>query len=226
MKKVTLIGDCQTARIYEHWNPADCPVEFQAWGRGGTNSWSANPSEMAKTNEISSGTEKGNNFYKGGNDQNDLKIHFNKIVDQDLILVWLGYVDVRQLLGKHKDADITVKQMVERFTNYFKGSEIRFIEPLPQFKDMLMKFDELHDMFTYEERIEQNKEFVNALKKYSEEYGLKQPITQEQICNAVGLTPDEFTSDKTPIYAPHPLDTLDTPYMKKIYDLFIFEASK
>lgn len=224
MKKVTLIGDCHSARVYEYWNPNSCSVKFQAWGRGGTNSWMNDPAKMSEINDLSSGTERGNEFYLG--DQNDLKLNFSKIVDQDLILVWLGYVDIRQMLPKHKNADFTVKQYMDRFIEHFKNSKVRFIEPLPQFKQNIMKYDELHAIYSYEERLEQNNEFVKSLRKYSDEYGLDKPVSQDQICNAVGLTFDDFTEDKTPNYAPHPLDTLKPEYMKKIYDLIIKEAQK
>jgi hypothetical protein len=223
MKKVTLIGDCHTARILEHWNPETCPVQFQAWGRGGSSAWFFEPEVWAENMEKSSSTETENVH---GVDRRSLFLNFDEIKDQDLILVWLGYVDIRQYLGKYKDADFTAERMVERFVSYFKNTKIRFIEPLPQFTEMLMKHDELHDQFTYEERLEQNKQFVESLNKYCKKYNLEKPITQQQICNALGFEFKDFTPDKTPQNRPHPIDSLEQNYMSHVYDLIISEASK
>ena len=32
MKKVFIFGDCHTARIWEHYNSKNCPVNLKMWG--------------------------------------------------------------------------------------------------------------------------------------------------------------------------------------------------
>lgn len=223
MKKVTLIGDCHSARLLEHWNPKTCPVDFKSWGKAGTTAWIADPVKMNESKTLSSSTE-GTPLYT--EDRDSLYLDFSTIKNQDLILVWLGYVDIRQRLGDYKNADECVKNYVQRFVDYFKGTKIRFIEPLPQFIPLLMKFSGLHPEFTYEERMQQNKEFIEALSKYSDEHGLEKPISQQQIFEYLGFGQDEMTSDKTPEDRPHPIDGLLPVHMAKIYNLIIEEASK
>lgn len=223
MKKVTLIGDCHSARIFEHYDPLNCPILFQAWGKGGTNAWNNDPKKMSEEKALSTGTEEPSLYYSP---KNNGAISFEKIVNQDLILVWLGYVDIRQMLPGHKDAENCVKQYVKRFVEYFNESEVRFIEPLPQFIPILLKSPGLHPEYTYNERIEQNNEFIKFLKKYSNEYNLKPPISQEQIFKALELSAEEMTEDKTRVNLNHPVDALKQEYMGKIYNLFISEASK
>lgn len=223
MKKVTLIGDCHTARILEHWNPETCPVAFQAWGKGGTSAWHAEPKVLAERMEKSSATETQPIYVPF---RESLFLRFNEIKDQDLIIVWIGYVDARQYLPKYDNADEVIKKCIERFLEYFKGTEVRFMEPLPQFLDMLMKEKGLHEEYSFEQRLEQNNKVIAAIKKYSKAFGLQDPITQEQIFKAVGLTQDQLTADKTPQVGFHPVDTFQQKYMSKIYDLIIEEAEK
>ena len=127
---------------------------------------------------------------------------------------------------KNINADEVIKKCIERFLEYFKGTEVRFMEPLPQFLDMLMKEKGLHEEYSFEQRLEQNNKVIAAIKKYSKAFGLQDPITQEQIFKAVGLTQDQLTADKTPQVGFHPVDTFQQKYMSKIYDLIIEEAEK
>jgi hypothetical protein len=223
MKKVTLIGDCHSARVLEHHNPESCPVIFQSWGKGGNNAWQTDPFVWAKENHQSAGTEDIPLYILANF---ETKMYFKDIKDQDLILPWLGYVDVRQMLPGHDDADFVVKQYVDRFVKYFAGSEVRFIEPHPQFIPLFMKFPGLHPEYTFEQRLEQNNTFIESLRKYSDEHGLKKPISQEQIFEAMGFGQDEMTEDKTDQPGPHPFDKLKKKYVAKIYELIISEAAK
>ena len=162
MKKVALIGDCHSTRILDHYNPLACPVELKVWGRAGAYAWRNDPSKMFKQGAISSSAEDQPLYYSP---ENRGAISFDKIIEQDLIFVWLGYIDIRQMLPGHKNADVCVKQYVERFISYFNNCEIRFIEPLPQFIPLLLKSPGLHPEYSYEERMIQNNEFVKYLKK-------------------------------------------------------------
>lgn len=220
MQKVYLIGDCHTARILEHWNPKTCPVDFKAWGKGGTNAWMIDLKQKTEENELSSGTEISSFYVK----DDKLQLNFADIKDDGLIQIWLGYVDVRQLLPEHKDADLTAKKLVEKFVDFYPNSKLQFIEPLPQFTEMLLKYEGISPSYTYEERQQQNKEFCEALRKYAAEYGLEKVVTQQQIHDVLGNI--EFTADITPKDRPHPVDCLPQELNAPIYDLFIREACK
>ncbi len=219
MNKVYLVGDCHSARIYEHWDPKTCPVDFKAWGKGGQNAWMINLEEKAAENELSAGTETYNLYVS-----DRLQVEFNDIKDDGLIQVWLGYVDARQLLPLYKDADQTAKVVVEKFVKHYPNSKIQFIQPLPQFTEMLLKYEGISPSYTYEERQEQNKLFCDALSKYAEENGLEKVITQDQIHASVDYI--EFTPEITPKDRPHPVDCLPKNLYGNIYNLFITEACK
>ena len=125
-------------------------------------------------------------------------------------------------LPKWKDADKLVKQMVERFVTFYPESKIQFIEPLPQFTEMMLKYPGISHEYTYEERLQQNKEFCEALHKYVSEYNLEKIVTQDVIKQVTGI--EEFTPEFTPQDRPYAVDCLQQQYMKKIYDLFAEEA--
>lgn len=223
MKKVTLIGDCHSARILEHWDPKTCPIDFKSWGKGGSTAWLSNPEDLALSKAVSSGTEK-EPLYTEYN--NSLFISFDKIKDQDLILPWLGYVDIRQYLPNHKNTEICVENYVNRFVKYFNKSEIRFIEPLPQFIPLLIKWPGLHPEFSFEERIKENNEFIKLLRIHSKKLGLQEPISQDQIFDALGFSQNEMTEDKSIKNSVHPVDGFTQEHMGKIYNLIISEALK
>jgi hypothetical protein len=218
MKKVYLIGDCHASRILEHWNPETCPVDFKVWGKAGNKAFHFDPVKLFEENEDSSGVEDHNLYIH----YERLSLPYQDIKDDGLILAWLGYVDIRQYLSKYDNADQIVKLYMNSIINFYPNSEIRFIEPLPQFTEMLLKFEGISPSYTYSQRLEQNFKFIQALNKYSLEYGLQKPISQSQIKKAVGL--DEFTTEHTIKDRPHPQDALEKIYMSKIYDLFISEC--
>jgi len=223
MKKVAVIGDCHTTRIFEHWDPNSCPVDFQAWGKGGMSAWSFDPKIYFENNEKSSATEHPPFYY-----DRDLSIvNFQDISDRELIMPWLGYVDIRQMLPGHGDTDWCVRQYVERFINFFDKSTIRFIEPMPQLIPLLIKSPGLHPEYTFEQRLEQNDLFIKYLRELSVECGLEAPVKQEDMFKALGFDQKDMTEDKTlQEKNNHPFDRLDRPHIRKIYDLIIKEASK
>jgi hypothetical protein len=223
MKKVNIIGDCHAARILEHWNPKTCPVDLKVWGKAGFKAYDLNIKELHEYDEPSSGIESFNdNILQTFRKHEDTILNFQNIKNGELIMPWAGYVDIRQFLPKYKNADLIVKKYVEEFINFYDKSVIRFIEPLPQFTEMLLKYEGIHPSYSYEERLEQNRIFIDSLRKYSEEYGLQKPISQEEIYKAVGV--QEFTTDLTPQNGSHPVDALTPNYMNKIYNLFIEES--
>ena len=218
MKKVYLIGDCHASRILEHWNPDNCPVDFKVWGKAGTKAFDFDPVKLFEENEDSSGVEDHNLYIQNQR----LALGYKEIKDDGLILAWLGYMDIRQYLAKYNNADQVVKIYMDAVVNFYPNSKIRFIEPLPQFTEMLLKFEGISPSYTYADRSEQNQKFVDSLRKYSLEYGLEKPISQDQIKEAVGFY--EFEPKHTIKDRPHPTDALEKKYMSKIYDLFISEC--
>lgn len=219
MKPVYIFGDCHSARVYEHWNPKECPVDLTVWGKGGTNCWSLKLKTKYEENLLSSGVET-NNLH--GVSREELIFGFNKIKDNGLIMPWLGYCDIRQYLPKYNNAEFLVEKYFKEITDYYQNSKIKFIEPLPQFTEMYLKYEGIHPSYTYEERIKQNDIFINHLRKLCFDYGLEKPISQEQIYDAVGVT--KFTPDVVATDKPHPVDSLKQEYFGKIYNLFIQEA--
>jgi hypothetical protein len=221
MRSVNLIGDCHSTRIWEHWNPEDCPVDFKVWGVAGMTAWAFDPKKLAEEKAESSGIESGSDYCV--KPRNYWVRPFNEFKDSDIVMLWLGYVDIRQWLPKHKNTEQTVIEYLDRVTEYFKGSTIQLIEPLPQFTEMLLKYEGISPSYTYKERQEINGIFVKTLNNYAKEHKMLAPISQEEIREAVGLS--EFTPEDTATWAPHPQDSLKREYWEKIFKLFIGKVS-
>jgi hypothetical protein len=224
MKKVTLIGDCHSLRILEHWDPNSCPIKLKIWGKGGTKAWNINLNQMKNFKEKSEKVEYGFIYYDIHDDKNNVSISFDQITNQDLILVWIGYVDIKNFLPLYNNSEIVVKKYIENFVKYFKNSNVRFIEPFPQFKETILHPEEELRAYSYEQRMYQNKKFIKNLRKFSKKFNLKEPISQEKIYKAIGF--DVITQEMTPDYEKDIVDGLKREYMSKIYDLIIEEALK
>jgi hypothetical protein len=222
MNKVYLIGDCHTTRVFEHWNPVDCPSHFYAWGKGGLTAWSFDPYKLEKDNEISGGIEKNNIYIKQAGEK--FKSVFKRFKDPDIILVWLGYVDIRSKLPLYKNSKEVVYKYLDLVSSYYPNSIIQIIEPLPQFKEILLKSDNLSPKYSYEERLEQNNEFVKYLNEYIQDHNMLNPITQQEIKDTIGI--QELREEHAANWAPHPQDSLKNEYWKMIYDLFISRANE
>jgi hypothetical protein len=221
MKKVYLIGDCHSARVSEHWNPEDCKVDFKVWGKAGEFAWKFDPKKLFLENTESSGYEQPNKYLGW---ENRLISTFQDIKDDGLVMLWIGYVDIRQLLPMHENAKECAYKYLDEAVAYFPNSQIQIIEPLPQFTEMLLKYEGISPEYTYEQRQKQNYDFCSALNEYAVEHNMLKPITQQEIKDAVGI--QEFKTEHTPqgTVAPHPQDALLKEYMEKIYDLFISKA--
>lgn len=207
MSTVSIIGDCHLARVYEHHSESDTKIKF--WGTAGLKVFGIDFQELSEINKVSSGTEIGNKD----------PVEFKEIEGSDLIIIWLGYVDIRQNLPKYKNSDIIVKKYVESAISFFKNKNIIFIEPLPQFDKMYLKYEGISPDYTYEERVKQNNEFNFYLSKYAKEAGLKDPISQKLIFDCLGV--DFLDSKVLRKIAPHPVDSLSEDYNEKLYKFFI-----
>lgn len=216
MQKVYIFGDCHTARLQEHMDPKDLQVDLKMWGKAGTNIWHLDLETLLKDNTESSGVE---TYAKTGIAREDTIVGFSEIKDDGIVMPWVGYVDIRQFLPRYKNADEVAKKYVEEVMKNYPNSKIWFIEPLPQFTEMLLKYEGISPSYTYEERQNQNDLFIESLSKYCLENNLSQPISQQEIYDAVGV--QEFTTDMTPQDRPHPTDCLTRSDMEKIYNLVI-----
>ena len=215
MKKIYLIGDCHLSRVSEHYEEDNNQVNMTFWGKAAKKIWDLDFEEMYKEDELSSGKEE-QKF------QNDGVIPFSKIKDDGILFSWFGYVDIRTFLSAYGNADAVAYKYIKQLTGTFKNSNIVIIEPLPQFTEMLLKYEGISPLYTYEQRLYQNSDFLESLHVYAKEAGIKNFILQSEILDCLGVSEliPEMTHDK----APHPVDGLQDKYNKKILDLFIKKA--
>jgi hypothetical protein len=217
MTKIYAIGDCHLSRVQEHYNPSESDVDFVIWGKAAKKIWDINFAEMLTLDEVSSGKEQ--QRFDG-----DGVTLFSQIKDEDILFAWFGYVDIRTFLSKYNNADEVAKRYVDQLKSYFKNSLIVIIEPLPQFTEMLLKYEGISPSYTYEERLNQNKLFIESLHKYASDAGITHFITQDDIKKAIGS--DELTPAMTHTKAPHPVDGLKDEYNQNIFFLFERYAKK
>lgn len=217
MNKIYAIGDCHLSRVQEHYDPSKSDVDFVIWGKAAKKIWDLDFNEMRKVNEVSSGKEQ--QRFNG-----DGVTEFNDIKDESVIFSWFGYVDIRTFLSKYDNADEVAKKYIDQLKNEFKNSIIVIIEPLPQFTEMLLKYEGISPSYTYEQRLNQNKLFLDALHRYASEAGINHFITQDEIKNAIGES--ELTPEMTHTKAPHPVDGLKDEYNQRIFLLFEDYARK
>ena len=215
MKKIYLIGDCHVSRVSEHYGknkvtPSLVDVVF--WGKAAKSVWNLDFKKMYEEEELSSGKEE-QLFYGDG------VIPFSDIKDDGILLSWFGYVDIRTFLSGYDNADEVAKKYIKEIVNNFKNSTIVIIEPLPQFTEMMLKYEGISPHYTYQQRLNQNKKFLDSLHKYAHDAGITNFIFQSQILDAVGVK--ELTPDMTHNKAHHPVDGLKDEYNSKILDLFI-----
>jgi hypothetical protein len=209
-KKLYLIGDCQSTRIFEHYTDNETRVELKAWGRGGHSAWKFNPYDLLKMNRYSSLMETPKP--KGG------RVGWSEIQDDGIVIAWFGYIDIKYLLPKYKNAAECVKRYVDFLLQYFPNSQLILAEPHPQFKENIIPYWEEVDEYSYDERLQQNNEFCAALNEYGSALGLR-IITQKEIFEATGL--QQFTLDCSDKTKGHDVDGLNQELTQKLYDMFI-----
>ena len=227
MIKVGIFGDCHTARVWEHYTFDESKFILKMWGKGGVFVYGLNIDDKISNDEISSGVEMPTKDYineKIMNKEWEPKIKFTEIAESDLIMPWLGYVDIRQLLPKYKNPELIARMLVDKFLTAFPNKKLRFIEPLPQFTEMLLKYEGISESYEYKDRLEQNNKFIAELRKYCDEKNIMKPVSQDDIYRVCGVT--EFIPSMTHNKAPHPVDGLQDEYHEKIYNLFIEEIEK
>jgi hypothetical protein len=212
--KIYLIGDCHVVRVLEHgrFKSIAKEAEITIWGRAGLSCFHLDIENLQNTNALSSPLETGS--------APELTIDYNLIKNDGIIMPWIGYVDIRQFLVKYKNAEIVVKKYVDDFIRSYPNSILQFIEPLPQFVDMYMKYEGFNETYSYEARQAENQDFINALRSYCKELNLPEPLSQDKIYTAVGV--DIFTDAVVQKEnRPHPVDALLNTYYGELYELFI-----
>jgi hypothetical protein len=106
--------------------------------------------------------------------------------EEFVILPWFGYIDVKQFLplDGFKNPKECVIGYIDKTLEYFKNNKIIFIEPIPQFVNILGFGSPL---LPFEERGPYQKSFIQNLREQCEIRGLPKPISIESI-----LGVDEF----------------------------------
>jgi hypothetical protein len=213
---IYIVGDCHAVRVLQHGrrNAISAEANVTIWGRAGLSCWHLDIDELRNEKHISSPLET--------EVCRELEITYDSVKDDGIIMPWIGYVDIRQFLPKYKNARVVVQKYVDSFIEAYPNSKIKFIEPLPQFTEMLMKYEGFNPYYSYEDRLEQSNDFIKELRAYCLSRGLPEPVPQQKIYDLVGVS--EFTPDLAPKDRPHPVDALLDPYYSKIYNLFVQEG--
>lgn len=125
-------------------------------------------------------------------DYNDYKYmeHWNK--KDENIVPFLGYVDVRNFLPKYKNTNLVVKNYIEKTLKKFNNANVVFMEPMPQFITYIIngwRINASDPDIDFETRYEYHYEFIESLKKYSNKYGLQDPISSIDIMNTDMIEP-------------------------------------
>lgn len=206
MRKLYLIGDCQSTRIYENHIDGD----FIVWGKGGMSAWNFNPKRFTQQN-LKSSSPDSPRF-------NRKKTNWREIQDDSVIMFWFGYIDVKYLLPKYNNADECAKKYIGAIMENFPNSKKIILEPHPQFlENMILSWEDVEE-YSYADRMIQNDLFSAALFHYAGLHGLE-VITQKQILECIGV--DQLTIRHANSNHIHVVDGLKEEYTKKIYDMLI-----
>jgi hypothetical protein len=216
MKNVYMLSDCHLSRAIEHYYPEQHDVNFVPWPKAGLKMHGFSIEALRQAEEMSSGVEIQRTV-------NHTSQPISIIKDDGVLVIWMGYVDIRTFLSRYENADETVKNFIDDIKNNFPNSRVVIIEPLPQFTEMLLKHEGISPYYTHEQRLNQNKLVLSSLHKYAKEAGYEIVITQQDILDALGVP--ELTPSMTHTDAPHPVDGLHPDHMIKIWDLFAKKLS-
>lgn len=206
-----MLSDCHLSRAIEHYYPEKHNFTLVPWPKAGLKMHGFNTESLRAENDISSGVEIPRTI-------DHPKHAFSVIKDEDVLVIWLGYVDIRTFLSKYKNADETVKNFIDDIKKNFVNSRVVIFEPLPQFTEMLLKHEGISPYYTHEQRLDQNRKFLDSLHKYAKEAGFEIVLSQQDILDALEVP--ELTPSMTHRNAPHPVDGLHPDHMVKIWDLF------
>jgi hypothetical protein len=238
--KVYVVGDCHTARIQgqhinAHLGPidqltannpsiekrnskilVDSNIEVNFWGVAGFKCFGIDLQENVMQNTPSSPAEDTFDL-PGLTDNIQLKFDFANILEADLIMPWMGYVDCRNWIPKYKNAELIVRDYVDAFHNVFPGKKLRFIEPFPQFQE-LHTYN--YPSLSYDVKLEADQQFRDALSKISADRNLLPPIGQNVVYDAVGentLHSGHARKGNKEYHNETTIDALRYEYNQKVY---------
>ena len=173
MKKVLIIGDCHSENIANENLNKDLDFDLNIYHRPGLRIVGFSN----KLNEIKDVFSL-------------IKLQENKYSNSDLIMPWLGHVDILFFLAKHKNAEKVAEYYVKNILKIFSNKKIRFIEPLPQFINTQIFIAPNDRFYDFEERLEQNDLFINSLRNFSNEFNLMPPISQDKFISVLSPIQD------------------------------------
>jgi hypothetical protein len=250
MIKVYVVGDCHTARLGGHhinahlgnienltrFNPTieernaknifGTDIELNFWGLAGYKCYDLDIEKDINDNLLSSNPEDALDI-PGKTDNTKLRFELNEIKNADLVLPWMGYIDLRNYLPKYKNTEKVVSHYVNTFLGYFKNSKIRFIEPFPQFKNL--NIHNYPDEYSYEEKIFQEDIFKKYLNSYSLQNNLMDPVSQNLVYKSIEedvLTKTVAKRGNTEYHNETIIDALKPSYNKIIYKNLVEEVIK
>ena len=180
--KYLIIGDSHVLRLRNvfgafpaedcEFGPNDVPI---------TSKCMQNHMSIINDNLISFSGHRGKTGYKGSYYHDNLYPCLEKFKSPEfVILPWFGYIDVKQFLPREgfQNPKEAVQAYVNNTFDYFQNNKIRFIEPLPQFVNILGFGSPL---LPFEDRHPYQVEFIKYLREESEKRGLENPINMEKI---------------------------------------------
>lgn len=189
-------------------------IQVDFWGYAGFKCFGLDIDENINQNTISSIAE---DTFTRFHDSVKLRFEISKILDADLIMPWLGYVDCRNWIPKYGNSELIVEDYVNCFVNSFSSKKVRFIEPFPQF-DELNTYG--YPSYPYDVRMQANNDFNKALDKFSKEKNLLPPVKQSMVYKSIGsdnLTVDYARNGSEEIYKGTKIDGLLPKYVDSVY---------
>lgn len=126
-------------------------------------------------------------------------------VEGNIVVPWLGYIDIRNWLpqthlNNYKSAEEVVSRYIDNVLNKFDKCRIVFMEPLPQFICIITngwRINSSDPDIEFERRYEQHLVFVEELRKQCLERGLEAPIRVDEILGTDMIEP--YMQPKKPL---------------------------
>lgn len=190
-------------------------IQVEFWGYAGFKCFGLDLNETINQNMVSSLAE--DTFKRDPYDNAKLQFEILKILEADLIMPWMGYIDCRNWIPKYGNAEMVVKDYVDSFIQRFGHKKIRFIEPFPQFKELNTHN---YTSYSYDLKMQANNDFNKALASVCEEKGLLSPVSQSIVYKAVGednLNESHARSGNLKIHKETKIDGLLPKYVDAVY---------
>jgi hypothetical protein len=193
---------------------ANTNIQVDFWGYAGFKCFGLDFFENINQNTISSLAE---DTFKREHDSVELQFGVSKILEADLIMPWMGYIDCRTWIPKYSNAELIVQDYVDCFVNTFPSKKIRFIEAFPQFEELNTYS---YPTYPYDVRMQANNDFNKALHEFSKEKGLLPPVSQSVVYESVGsntLNIEHARTGGLEIHKGTKIDGLLPKYTESVY---------